>query len=90
MLSSCELYRIKSNEWYKIPNLNVARDTCAACTFDSQWIYVFGGRINFVNRELTNVIERAFYTQRDVFIWEEITLKGKQDLMPEFNVGMCH
>jgi len=28
-----------------MPNMKVARDTCSACTFDSQWLYVFGGRV---------------------------------------------
>ncbi|CDW89427.1 kelch motif family protein [Stylonychia lemnae] len=90
MLSSCEFYRVQQNEWSIMPNLKVARDTCAACLFDSQWVYVFGGRVQFEKRQLTNVIERAFFSRIDVSQWEEITLQGRQRIMPEFNVGMCH
>lgn len=67
ILSHCELYKIDQNTWHKIPPLNVARDTCAACIFESQWIYVFGGRVSFKKRELTEIIERCFYTAKDVF-----------------------
>jgi hypothetical protein len=54
--------------------MNVARDTAAVCTFESQWLYVFGGRVKFDERQLTNVIERALYTPKQFYNWEVITL----------------
>lgn len=50
MTDKCELYKLDTNTWVTIPSLNVARDTCAACMFDSQYLYVFGGRTQFPDR----------------------------------------
>eukprot|EP00347_Sterkiella_histriomuscorum_P000613 403375172 len=88
VLSHCELYRVQSNEWYPISSLNQARDTCAACLFDNQWIYVFGGRTSTKSRELTGQIERCFYTNSKIFEWEIVKVNSEYSQGPLFNVGI--
>lgn len=40
-----------------IAPMNIARDSCACCAFNNEYIYVFLGRANMNPRELCDVIE---------------------------------
>jgi hypothetical protein len=53
----CEYYDIGIDEWIRMSELNVARDSAACCIFNAKFIYVFSGRIKFSPKEITDVCE---------------------------------
>ena len=40
---ACEYYDIGIDEWIRMAELNVARDSAACCIFNAKFIYVFSG-----------------------------------------------
>lgn len=71
---ACEYYDVAADEWVKMSELNVARDSAACCIFNAKFIYVFSGRIKFSPKEITDVCE---YYDIDKKVWEVIDVKNK-------------
>ena len=55
---ACEYYDIGIDEWIRMAELNVARDSAACCIFNAKFIYVFSGRIKFSPKE---ILENILY-----------------------------
>lgn len=43
VLSSCEVYNVRSNKWQVIESLTYPRVSATACKFQDRFVYVFGG-----------------------------------------------
>ena len=56
ILNSCEIYSVGKDEWIEIAPLNVPAMNASICTFNSQFLFKFGGKKS--ETELSNVIER--------------------------------
>ena len=76
---ACEYYDVGADEWIRMADLNVARDSAACCIFNAKYIYVFSGRIKFSPKEITDVCE-CYDIERD--IWEKIDVKNKANWVP--------
>ena len=83
---ACEYYDIGIDEWIRMAELNVARDSAACCIFNAKFIYVFSGRIKFSPKEITDVCE-AYDIEKN--IWEVINVKNKQAWVP-CDLAMCY
>ena len=83
---TCEKYDIENDQWIKIANLNIGRDSAACCIFHDKYIYAFSGRIKFEKKEITNTIER-YSILGD--IWEMVELTGKSSWTP-CDLGMAY
>ncbi len=83
---TCEKYDIENDQWSKIANLNIGRDSAACCIFKEKLIYAFSGRIKFDKKEITNTIER-YSILAD--IWELIELSPKSIWTP-CDLGMAY
>lgn len=71
---ACEYYDVGADEWVRMANLNIARDSAACCIFNAKFIYVFSGRIKFSPKEITDVCE-CYDIERNV--WDIIDVKNK-------------
>ena len=76
---ACEYYDVGADEWIRMADLNVARDSAACCIFNAKFIYVFSGRIKFSPKEITDVCE-CYDIERD--IWEKVDVKNKANWVP--------
>ncbi len=83
---ACEKYDIENDQWSKIANLNIGRDSAACCVFKSKLIYAFSGRTKFDKKEITNTIER-YSILAD--IWELVELTPKSVWTP-CDLGMAY
>eukprot|EP00826_Nyctotherus_ovalis_P049645 TRINITY_DN6016_c0_g2_i4.p1 TRINITY_DN6016_c0_g2~~TRINITY_DN6016_c0_g2_i4.p1 ORF type:complete len:516 (+),score=153.99 TRINITY_DN6016_c0_g2_i4:128-1675(+) len=83
---TCEKYDIENDQWIKIANLNIGRDSAACCIFRDKYIYAFSGRIKFEKKEITNTIER-YSILNDV--WEMVTPTSKSVWTP-CDLGMAY
>ena len=83
---TCEKYDIENDQWIKIANLNIGRDSAACCIFKEKLIYAFSGRIKFDKKEITNTIER-YSILAD--IWEMVELSPKSIWTP-CDLGMAY
>lgn len=83
---TCEKYDIENDQWTKIANLNIGRDSAACCMFHDKYIYAFSGRVKFERKEITNTIER-YSTLGDV--WEMVELANKSVWTP-CDLGMAY
>jgi len=83
---TCEKYDIENDQWVKIANLNIGRDSAACCLFRERWIYAFSGRIKFEKKEITSTIER-YSIPGD--IWNIIELTSKSVWTP-CDLGMAY
>ncbi len=83
---ACEKYDIENDQWIKIANLNIGRDSAACCIFKNKLIYAFSGRTKFDKKEITNTIER-YSILAD--IWELVELTPKSVWTP-CDLGMAY
>lgn len=83
---TCEKYDIENNQWIKIANLNIGRDSAACCLLKDKYIYAFSGRIKFDKKEITNTIERYSIINDN---WQLIELSGKSKWTP-CDLGMAY
>ena len=70
---------MSQDEWIRMADLNVARDSAACCIFNAKFIYVFSGRIKFSPKEITDVCE-CYDIEKNV--WEVIDVKNKANWIP--------
>lgn len=82
----CEKYEIDSDQWLKIANLNIGRDSAACCIFNDKFIYAFSGRVKFDKKEITNTIEK-YSILGD--LWEIVELSAKSGWTP-CDLGMAY
>lgn len=76
---ACEYYDVGADEWIRMADLNVARDSAACCIFNAKFIYVFSGRIKFSPKEITDVCE-CYDIEKNV--WEVVDVKNKANWVP--------
>jgi hypothetical protein len=76
---ACEYYDVGTDEWIRMADLNVARDSAACCIFNAKFIYVFSGRIKFSPKEITDVCE-CYDIEKNV--WDVVDVKNKANWIP--------
>jgi N-acetylneuraminic acid mutarotase len=79
-LDSCEEYDIETNNWRMVARLNEKKKWMSACTFNSRYLYSFGGCVSDKN-EVSKEIECFDTTDRSAKIWEVIKLAAGDSLL---------
>lgn len=67
-LKSCESYDIDGDKWTNIAPLNESKQDVSACTFNTNYIYAFGG---FNGQKMSNLVEK-YDSMKNV--WEVVMM----------------
>ena len=82
-LDDCDKYNIETDTWEKMPNLNIKRQSMAACLFNNKVVYVIGGysgmRNNSIEKLIINPLEKN---------WQLVELRDDYIVKP-FSCGIA-
>jgi hypothetical protein len=78
-IPSCEEYSIDKKKWREVAYLNEKKMWVSVCTFNSRYLYAFGGSTNLKPKE-SELIESLDTTDPAAKYWTKVVLKEGKEL----------